>query len=86
MEGLGTLFNPRFTLSRHPALAILPKSTNYMRIIIVDQELPPPIDMHPIRCVIPDEMHEMPYDSGWFMHLQEIVALESLVCTTAEVF
>ena len=86
MEKLGTLFYPRFTLSRHPALAIIPKNTDYMRIIIVDEELPPPIDMHPIKCVIPDKMHEMPYDSSWFVHLQEIVALDSLVCTAAAVF
>ena len=86
MEELGTLFYPRFTLIRHPALAVIPKSTDYMRIIIVDEELPPPIDIHLIRGVIPDKMHEMPYDSGWLMHLQEIAALESLVCTSAQAF
>ena len=80
MEKLGALFFPRFTLSSHPDLLIIPKSTDYMRIIIVDEELPLPVDMHLIRCVIPDAIHKMPYDPGWYMHLQEMIKLESLVC------
>ena len=63
---------------------MIPKSTNYIRIIVVDEELPPPMDMHLIRGAIPDIMHWMPYDSGWFMHLQEMIELESVVCTLAE--
>ena len=57
---------------------------NYMRIIVVDDELPLPIDMHLIRGAIPDRIYEMPYDSDWFTHLQEMIKLESLVCTLAE--
>ena len=77
-------FFPRFTLSNHPNLVMIPKTTNYMRIIVVDEELPLPVDMHLIRGAIPDIIHEMPYDSGWFMHLQEMTKLESLVCTLAD--
>ena len=84
MERLGVHFYPRFTLSNLPRLATIPKTANYMRIIVVDDELPPPIDMHLIRGVIPDKIHEMPYDSDWFIHLQEMTELESLVCTLAE--
>jgi len=84
MEKLGVQFFPRFTLSNHPGLATIPKITNYMRIIVVDDELPLPLDMHIIRGAIPDRIHEMPYDSDWFMHLQEMTKLESLVCTLTE--
>ena len=84
MEKLGVQFFPRFTLSNHPGLVMIPKTTNYMRIIVVDEELPPPVDMHLIRGAIPDRIHEMPYDSGWFMHLQEMTELESLVCALVD--
>lgn len=63
---------------------MMPKSTNYIRIIVVDEELPPPIDMYLIRGAIPDIVHRMPYDSGWLVHLQEMIELESVVCTLAE--
>jgi hypothetical protein len=86
MEKLGVLFNPRFTLSSHAGLAIIPKSTDYMRIIAVDEELPLPIDMHLIRSIVPDRVHEMPHDSSWYFHLQEMVALESLVCALTQFF
>lgn len=86
MERLGAVFYPRFTLSGHSSLAIIPKSTNYIRIIIVDEGLPPPIDIHLIRAAIPDRVDVMPYDSDWRMHLQEMVALESLVCILAVAF
>jgi hypothetical protein len=84
MEKLGEHFSPRFTFSSHPGLVMIPKSTAYMRIIIVDEELPLPIDMHLIRGAIPDIMHKMPYDSGWSIHLQEMTEMESVVRTSAE--
>jgi hypothetical protein len=84
MEKLGAHFFPRFTLLSHPGLVMIPKSTNHMRIIVVDEGLPLPVDMHLIRGAIPDIMHAMPYDPGWFMHLQEMIELKDLVCTLAE--